>query len=257
MVGTVEPVGGVRSSSDAVSTERTGRIPADVAHDLLGMLTVVRGYAELVAAESSQAVRETYCSSILRSCSKMAALVGDSLDLSRIESGGLVVKTESVRLAPFLRDCLATQNLKATRKGIDLHLKIAGTPTVWLDPACIERVLDNLLDNAIKYSRRGTTITLGATVGPGCMELDVHDRGQGIPPQEFSVIFEAFKMGTAEPTGGERSSGLGLAIVKKLVEAHHGEIRVRSEVGRGSTFSVRLPLPRAVPPAETQPAVLA
>jgi len=237
----VELVGEPRPQPVPTPPEKA-RISGDVAHDLLGMLTVVRGYAELVAAESSQAVREQYCGSILRSCRRMAALVGDSLELSRIEAG-LVLKAESVRLAPFLRECLATQNLKATRKGIGLRLEVAGTPTVWLDPACIERVLDNLLDNAIKFSRRGTTITLEATVAPDCMELDVHDGGQGIPPQEFSIIFEAFKKGTPGPTGGERSTGLGLAIVKKLVQAHHGEISVRSEVGRGSTFSVRLPLP--------------
>jgi signal transduction histidine kinase len=219
-----------------------GRIPGDIAHDLLALVTVIRGYSELLATEPSRAVQQEYCRIAVRSCDKMVRLVNDSREPGKVGDSGPALSKKLVPLAPFLRNCLSTQVVKARNKGMFLRLEVDESSTVRFDPVCVERVVDNLLDNAIKFSRQGSTITLTGRVLPESMEIDVHDDGQGIPPEDFPLLVEAFAKGTPGPTGGETSTGLGLSIVKTLVHAHHGELRLQSEVGLGSTFSVRLPL---------------
>jgi signal transduction histidine kinase len=219
------------------------RMPALVAHDLFGIVTIIKGYAELVPTAPSKELQQDYCLRILRACDRMVDMVDRSVELSKQESGLLVMKKRKVELAPFLADCLAAQTIKAQNKGMVLSLEIgAELSTASIDPGCVERVLSNLLENAIKFSHPTSTIKLTARVLADAVEIEVQDDGQGIPEAELATLFDAYQTGSARPTGGERSTGLGLAIVKELVLAHHGTIDVRSEVGHGTTFSVRLPL---------------
>jgi len=218
------------------------RMPGQVAHDLLGIVTIIRGYAELASTEASKKLQAEYCCRILRACGRMV----DVVEHGRQESGVLVLKKKKVNLAAFLGDCLAAQTIKARNKGMVLSLELgAGSPTVSIDPGCVDRIVANLLDNAIKYSNPTSAIKLKARARADSLELEVQDEGPGIPEEELATLFDAYQTGSARPTGGERSTGLGLSIVKELVSAHHGAIGVRSEVGHGSTFSVRLPLDRA------------
>jgi signal transduction histidine kinase len=227
------------------------RMPGQVAHDLRGIVAIIQGYAELVPLEPSQKLQAEYCGKIRRACRRMLDMVDRSIERGRQDSDVLVLKKKEIVVASFLGDCLAAQTVKAHDKGMILSLEMGtGMPNVSVDPGCLERVLSNLLENAIKFSHPTGTIKLSAQVVGDSLEIEVMDGGQGIPEKDFATLFDAYRTGSARPTGGERSTGLGLSIVKELVLAHHGVVGVRSEVGHGSTFSVRLPLDRAdIPPA--------
>jgi len=224
-------------------TEPRERMPGKVAHDLLGVVTIIRGYADLVAAEPSNTLKEEYCLRIRRACGRVVDMVDSALRLGEQASGVPVLKMKQVELDAFLADCIAEQELKARRKGTLLRLETSSAnSTVSIDPGAVERITSNLLENAIKFSRAPATITLRGSVHRSSLVIEVQDDGPGIPTWEIPALFDAHRTGSARPTGGERSTGLGLSIVKELVEAHHGEVVVRSEVGHGSTFSVHLPL---------------
>ncbi|HXE72292.1 MAG TPA: ATP-binding protein, partial [Candidatus Nitrosotenuis sp.] len=111
-----------------------------------------------------------------------------------------------------------------------------------LDPERVAQVIDNLLSNAIKFSHPGTRITLRAAVREDLLEISVSDQGVGIPPEDMPRLFSLVERPSVKPTAGEPSTGLGLAIVRRIVESHGGRVEARSEVGRGSTFTVLLPL---------------
>jgi len=104
------------------------------------------------------------------------------------------------------------------------------------------QVVDNLLGNAFKFSHRDSKVVLGAREQGGELEIWVEDEGVGIPPEDLDRIFEEFTKGGSRPTAGESSTGLGLAIVKRIVELHGGRVSVESEVGKGTTFTIRMPL---------------
>ncbi len=131
----------------------------------------------------------------------------------------------------------------ANAKDISVDLVYeAGMPTsATLDPAAIRRVIDNLASNAIKYSARGSHITLQVAKIGDDLEISVKDRGQGIPDSEQGKLFTEFGRTSVQPTEGESSTGLGLAICKKFVEQHHGRIAAVSKPGVGSTFSFTIP----------------
>jgi signal transduction histidine kinase len=133
--------------------------------------------------------------------------------------------------------------LLARQKQIEIMLsREEGIPTLRVDAPKIEQVLNNLIGNAIKFSHPKTTVEVRAARRERDVVIDVRDEGQGIPAGELDRLFIPFESHSVKSTGGEPSTGLGLAIAKRIVEGHGGEIRVRSEVGVGSTFSFSLPL---------------
>jgi two-component system sensor histidine kinase/response regulator len=224
----------------SLAAENGEKMPAKVAHDLLGVVTIIQGFAELLQSEPDAKLRGEYSGRITRACRRLV----DMIDGSR---KNLSVKKQPVDLARFLGDCLAVQTIAAKKKGISLRLDLGSTlglgrAMVSIDPGCVERIVGNLLENAIKFSLPTTTITLRASILDDSLTIAVEDDGQGIPEAELATLFNAYQTGSVRPTGGERSTGLGLSIVKELVQAHHGVVGVRSRVGRGSTFSIRLPL---------------
>jgi len=182
-----------------------------------------------------------------KACETMLALIDDLLDVSAIESGKLELKLREVDLAEFLRESHASNSLLAKSKSIELALEMPPIlPPVALDPDRVNQILNNLVSNAIKFSRPNTAITLGVRVSKHSVEIGISDRGPGISEEEIPRLFTPFVRGSARPTGGEKGVGLGLAIVKRLVEAHGGQIRVESKIGVGSTFKFTLPLGRAM-----------
>ena len=111
-----------------------------------------------------------------------------------------------------------------------------------MDPNRIDQVINNLVTNAIKFSKPGSRIVLRAICLKEAVAISVTDQGQGIPHEEISKMFQYFSMTNVRPTAGEKSTGLGLAIAKRMVEAHGGKIGVESQPGQGSTFTFTLPL---------------
>ena len=106
----------------------------------------------------------------------------------------------------------------------------------------MRQVINNLLTNAVKFSHRGTTITVRVMKQNGFNIIEVKDQGQGIPENEIPLLFQPFSRTSVQSTAGEKSTGLGLAIVRNIVNAHKGEIRVESKVGEGTVFTVSLPV---------------
>jgi two-component system sensor histidine kinase SenX3 len=118
----------------------------------------------------------------------------------------------------------------------------AATPVVRADAEALGRAVWNLLDNAVKYSPEAKSVRVSVSQDAGRVAIAVSDEGVGIPPAERDAIFQKFVRGTSSDGRGVKGTGIGLAMVKHIVEAHGGEVRVESEVGRGSTFTILLPV---------------
>jgi two-component system phosphate regulon sensor histidine kinase PhoR len=215
---------------------------ANVSHELRTPITAVRGYAETLAAgveDPAQAQRMVTI--ILRQSERLSALVEDLLELSRLESNDLELHSGPVAVADAFKRAAETVRPKAAAKGIHLEAVIPGSLSAQGDDRAVEQVLLNLLDNAVKYTPEGGRVEVtGREEGSRCF-ISVRDSGLGIDPKHLPRIFERFyrvDKGRSRDMGG---TGLGLSIVKHVVGAMQGEVRVESEPGRGSTFTVVLP----------------
>jgi PAS domain S-box-containing protein len=180
---------------------------------------------------------------ILATCSREAArlerLLRELLDLSRLESGETAPRLASVPAAALLRDALEPLRLQVEGKGLELRIDLPGTlPAVRADRAQVERVLANLVGNAVRATERGE-IAVSAAARDREVAVTVRDTGRGIPADWLPRIFERFVQVPGLPGGG---AGLGLAISQRIVEAHGGQLTVRSEPGRGSAFTFTLPV---------------
>ena len=222
------------------------RILGIAAHDLRNPLGTVQGYAKLMAGGVLGGITEKQRVALVnvdRSCETMLGLINDLLDISAIESGKLTLNIKQVDLKPYLTSCHEANSLLADGKNIRLRLEmLREMPLVQIDPDRMNQVLGNLIGNAIKYSYPGTTIILRADLVAGEVRLMVADQGQGIPPEDLSKLFMEFGKASVRPTAGEKSTGLGLAICRRIVDAHRGRIWCESQAGKGSTFTVALPL---------------
>ena len=171
-------------------------------------------------------------------------LASELLDLAKIESGLITQERESIPIAALLKDQLTLHTPKAEAKRIRLAIDLAPEiPSILANKRNMEEVFSNLITNAINYTPEGGSITVSANVESEFLRISVKDTGFGIPPEELDRIFNRFYRVKNEKTRFITGTGLGLPIVKSIVEAHDGTIRVDSEVDKGSTFQVFLPLP--------------
>lgn len=217
------------------------------AHDLRNPLGGIQSLSQfllegdcgLLSAEQFDFIKDIHESSAF-----MLRLVNDLLDVSKIESGLVSLELRPTALARWLESLLPAYRRLASRKRIEVSVHVqSALPPLLIDPVKIQQLLDNLVTNAVKFSHPATKVSiLVERSGPEAL-LHVQDQGQGIPESELHKLFQPFCSTNVRPTAGEESTGLGLAIAKKIAEAHGGRIWVASEVGRGSTFSVALPLP--------------
>ncbi len=217
------------------------------AHDLRSPIGVIRGYTELLLEHPEELdageVAEVLCK-IRTSCATMTELIDDLLDVSSIEAGTLVLRKMPCDLVALAREVMSAHEHMASAKDIRLSLVLAADPVppVPADRARFEQVLANLVTNAIKYSNRGTEVTLRVDApSAGEARVQVTDHGIGIAPDFVPKLFHPFARARRTGTSGEKSTGLGLAIAHRVVEAHGGRLEVQSQLGEGSTFSVTLP----------------
>lgn len=171
------------------------------------------------------------------------SLINDLLDFSKIESGKLTLKMVKQNYVDFLKNRLKIYKAytRAHHMNVDFVV-VGGIPDFEFDDNKIEQVLNNLINNAVKYSFPGTSLRISVARQEVNILTTVEDQGQGISEEELPLIFNEFQVSSTKSTNGEDSTGLGLAIVRKIVEEHGGNVWVNSELGKGSAFSFSLPL---------------
>ena len=219
---------------------------SNVSHELRTPLSSIRVFGEFMRrgrVEDSEKVRE-YGSYIETESRRLTQLINNILDFSRIESGRKVYTFEEADLEEILAGTLATFTVRLRDKGFDVGYEgpEEPLPEVEVDPNAIDRAVANLLDNAVKYSDgdRAIHVKLGRTNGEAT--ISVTDHGIGIPRDEQERIFERFHRVSTGLVHDVKGSGLGLSLVRHIAEAHGGSVEVESEVGKGSTFTIHLPL---------------
>lgn len=214
---------------------------ANASHELRSPLTTVRAAAETLRSVKDDAeASERFLELIERNSERLANLIDDLLELSRIESRELKLELEPIDVAAVM-DRVATQHAhRAQVKRIRLTHDIGGVAPVRADRRALEHILGNLVDNALKYCPEGATVRVEAQEKNGQVRVSVTDTGPGIAPEHLPRIFERFyrvDAGRSRELGG---TGLGLSIVKHLVEAMHGSVEVESRPGAGTIFSFTL-----------------
>jgi signal transduction histidine kinase len=216
------------------------------AHDLRNPLSAILTLSEFLLDKRlnvTPAEQEEFIRRIRSSSEFMVRLVNDLLDISKIEAGKLALDLEAADLRAIIENNVALNRILADKREVKLSLfQDAGIPLMMLDSAKIEQVLDNLIVNAVKFSPAGGTVEVRLDKGENDVTLSVSDQGPGIPEDEFHKLFNPFEKTSAKSATKEKGTGLGLAIVKKIVSGHQGKIWVESQVGKGSTFHVQLPL---------------
>jgi two-component system NtrC family sensor kinase len=213
-----------------------------VSHDLRSPLTAILGYVDLLdrVGPVNDQQRE-FIHRVQVSVESITALVNDLLELGRIEAG-FDGQKEVVPLEGIIRYSLETMNGQISDKHLNLHLNLpADIPQMRGNPIRLRQMLDNLIGNAIKYTPEDGDITIEVEVQSEQIILRITDNGPGIPPSDQPHIFEKFYRASNVPKG-VGGSGLGLAIVKSIIDSHHGRIWVESLLGKGSTFTIVLPL---------------
>ncbi|NMC73718.1 MAG: PAS domain-containing protein [Geobacteraceae bacterium] len=215
---------------------------ANVSHELRTPVSVIKGFAETLLFEGRDLTPEKnlqFITIIHNHAERLANLISDLLALSRMESGVMELEPTSVNLAGTVARTFHLLEGKALAKQVSLvaSSSLADTPPVLADPSRLEQVLINLLDNAVKYTPAGGSVTVSATQENDHIRIDVADTGVGIPPQDLPRIFERFYRVDTARSRDMGGTGLGLSIVKHIVQAHGGTISVDSTPGKGSTFS--------------------
>ena len=216
-----------------------------VNHDLRSPLTTMRGYAtmlEMVGDLNEQQAR--YVEKIVQGVENMSHIVNTLLDLGRIEAG-VGLKVEKLAISDVVGQVAEALRMEAVQKQIKYQLLLpeATLPAVEGDSALLERAIQNLIDNAIKYTDPGGEVAISLKVDTDQFVLiEIKDSGVGISPVDMPRLFERFYRGATKTAIRERGSGLGLAIVKSIAERHHGTVSAKSQLGKGSVFTLRIPI---------------
>jgi PAS domain S-box-containing protein len=215
------------------------------AHDLKSPLQSILGLINLINIRNHNLTPEQleYFQYIQRSCMNMQTLINNLLDINKIEHGMIAGTPEEIQLSALSDNLMSTFLEQARTKNIALKVECnAPEQNILVDINALSRVLENLISNAIKFSRQHTEVLFTITYASGDVRFDIVDQGQGIQPEDIPRLFKKFERLQTRPTNGESSTGLGLSIVKELVLSLNGRITVDSKPNKGSRFTVNLPL---------------
>lgn len=225
-----------RMKSDFVST---------VSHEFKSPLTSIRQLAEMLQSGrvGSEERRRRYYDVLVEQSERLSLLIDNILDFAKMEEGKRQFEFETVDMGSLLEDLVSTIQQRVSHDGFAVQTQIdAPLAPVRVDRTAIIQAIANLIDNAVKYSAGAKEVHVRAFVESQVLVIAVQDFGIGIKSEEIDKIFERFFRGGDPLTRAVKGSGLGLTLVKQIVEAHRGSVHVKSEPGRGSTFSIRLPL---------------
>jgi two-component system, OmpR family, sensor kinase len=228
------------------STNSTRReLIASISHDLRTPLASLRGYLEtLLLKEATLAPgdRRMYLEIAFRQSDYMSHMIEELFELAKLDEVGIDISPEPIQLSELVQDVILKFKLLAEKNGVRLEGQIMpNTPLVHGDIALIERMLGNLLDNAIRHTCRDGTITVTVAVEPERVRLEIADPGAGISERDLPHIFDRFYRADKSRDPASGSAGLGLAIVKRIVDLHGGRITVDSTVGVGTRFLIVFP----------------
>ena len=232
---------------------------ATVSHELRTPMTAIKGYVDILllgAAGPLNDQQRHFLETVKNNTERLNLLVSDLLDISRIEAGRVALSPETFSLADLIREVLAEQERIAKEEGREMAFRLTAPddlPLVYADHERVRQIVENLVENAYRYTQPGGRVTVRVHREDDAIQVDVSDTGIGIPPEEQGRVFERFYRGENPLVMASAGTGLGLAIVKTLVEMHGGRIWLESSgvPGEGSTFSFTLPL---TPPLENEQA---
>jgi PAS domain S-box-containing protein len=243
-----EIVGASTIARDITDEKILDRMKSDfvgtVSHELRTPLSAIKGFLELVADGEAGPINDTqreFLDIAVRNSDRLGALINDLLDMSRIESDRLGMKSDSVDLAAVLVDVAATFRHETHTKGLAFRDEVGQLPLIRGDKARLIQVFCNLISNAIKYTPKGEIGIRARPLGEG-VEVIVHDSGIGLTPEEQAQLFTKFFRGNNPVVTESRGTGLGLVIARAILRAHNATIDVESRPGEGTSFRVLLPL---------------
>jgi two-component system phosphate regulon sensor histidine kinase PhoR len=243
--------------NDVTRTEKLEQVRqeflSNVSHELRTPLTAILAFIETLEAGAihDEEASQRFLSIIRRNATRMHELIDDTLELSAIESGKVQVRAEHIELHPIVNDVIASLSSKATDQSVAVINAVPAAATVYADARRLEQMLTNLVENAIKFNREGGEVMISyesrsdsdskSPVSGQRSAVIVEDTGEGIPAQHLERLFERFYRADRARSREMGGIGLGLAIVKHLARAHGGEVTVKSELGKGSSFTIELP----------------
>jgi len=231
---------------DAVASaeKEQSQFIADVSHELRTPLTVLRGSLEVALEEDRppEEYRDVIGGALLE-VRHLGRLSQNLLFLARGQSGRVTLSFANVDLVKLLGEIGRTMGPAASDRGLELSLDLPSEPVrAFVDSDRLLQVLHNLLENSMRYTEPGGSVRVALTSVPTEARVDVSDTGIGIPEADQPYVFERFFRSDRARRAYSGGSGLGLSIVRWIVEAHKGTVEVRSQVGKGTTFTVKLPL---------------
>jgi signal transduction histidine kinase len=214
-----------------------------VSHELRTPLTAIKGFLELVADGEAGPLtksQQEFLDIATRNTDRLGSLIDDLLDVNRIESHGLEIRSEPTSVSEVLQDVVTTFGPMAEAKGLTFQAELPELPMITGDGPRLLQVFSNLLSNAIKYTLKGK-IGVRAKAGVRTVEIEVYDTGIGLTSAEQTQLFTRFFRGKSPTVLESGGTGLGLVIAKAIVEKHGGTIQVHSAPERGTRFVVSLP----------------
>jgi len=233
-----------RLDSLASAEKEQQQFIADVSHELRTPLTVLRGSLEVALEEerSAEEYREAIGSAILE-VRHLTRISQNLLFLTRGESGRVTLSFTNLDVGRFASEVVKDLAIAASDHGLELTAEIPALPVfVFADAGRLQQVLHNLIENSLRYTDPGGKIRVAVAAVPGEARLAVSDTGIGIPEADLPFVFERFYRSKRSRAANPGGSGLGLSIVRWIVEAHKGRVSAESVVGKGSTFTVHLPV---------------
>ncbi|MFT9600030.1 ATP-binding protein [Mesobacillus sp.] len=217
---------------------------ANVSHELRTPISMMQGYSEAIVDDIAQTDEEKkeMAKVIYDESLRMGRLVNELLDLARMEAGHILLNVESVEINPYVNRIIRKFHGLAKEKGIELSVQFDSEERDFrFDPDRIEQVLTNLIDNAIRHVPDSASVVISGRTDEKGLYFEVSDQGPGIPEEDLPFLFERFYKGDKSRTRGISGTGLGLAIAKNIIDAHRGNISVKSKLGQGTTFSFFIP----------------
>jgi heavy metal sensor kinase len=226
--------------------QRERRFLADASHELRSPLANIRGTIEVALrrARSGDEYREALAVS-LAEVERLSRLVNDLLRLSRADTGQLPFTFTPCQLAAVVEDAVRAHASRAGERSVRLTLDTPEPVEVWGDTDRLREVIDNLVDNALRHTPPGSTVAVSVRREGGHARVSVHDSGPGLSPEEQAHVFDRFYRADGSRARHSGGMGLGLSIAKAIVEAHRGQLSVRSVPGEGCSFLVELPMAEA------------